>query len=108
MAVIDALADLQKLQVILHSLLVLLNVVIEHSNGVVRPSLIPYLSGPPAPKGQHLIILQSPHHSYECRIIHLLLYLVGLLKGSLVEHGSFLGDPGGSIEEKRQLYSMRL
>ena len=108
MAVIDALANLQELQVVLHSLLVLLDVVVEHSDRVVRPALVSYLPCPSAPKSQHLVILQSPHHSDVSTIIYLLLEFVGVLKSSLVEHGGLFGDPGGSIEEKRQLYSVRL
>ena len=78
-AVVDALADLQKLQVVLHSLLVLLDVVIEHSNRIIRPALVSYFPCPSAPKGQHLVILQPPHHSHIGGVINLLLELPDLV-----------------------------
>lgn len=64
MAVIDALADLQKPQVILHSFLVLFDVIIEHADGIIRPPLVSYFSCPPTSKRKHLVILEPPHDGH--------------------------------------------
>ena len=51
MTVVNALADLEKLKVVFDSLALLLDVVLEHSDRVVRAALVAYFSSPPTAKG---------------------------------------------------------
>jgi hypothetical protein len=107
-AVVNAFADLEKLEIIVDCLLVFLDVIVEDADGVIGPPFVPHLSSPPAPEGQHLVVLKSAHDCNVGGVVDLLLELLRVLLGSFVEDGVFLGDSGGSIEEKGQLYSMRL
>lgn len=72
MAVIDALAHLQELLVVLDCLLILLDIVIEHPDGVVSSALIPNLACPSASERQHLIILKPSLHGNEGPIVYFL------------------------------------
>ena len=86
MAVIDALADLQELEVVLYSLFVLLDVVVEHSDGVVGAAFIAYFARSPAPKGQHFIVFQPHHDSYISGVVDLLVEPGRLILSRLVQY----------------------
>jgi hypothetical protein len=107
-AIVDALADLQKLEVKLHCLLAFFDVVVKHADRVIGTSLVPDLPRTTAPKSQHLIVLQPPHNSDVCRIVGALVETGRLLLRGLVEQRVLLDGSGGRIEEKRQFYAMRL
>jgi hypothetical protein len=100
MAVVNAFADLKKFEIIIDGLLVFLDVVVEDPDGVIGPPFVPYLPSPPAPEGQHLVVLKSPHYCNVGGVVDLLLELLRVLLGRFVEDGVFLEDSGGSVEEK--------
>jgi hypothetical protein len=73
MAIADTFTHLQKFLVILHSFLILLNIIIEHPNRIIRSPLIPNFTSPSTAKSQHLIIFQSPLHSNKDSIINFIM-----------------------------------
>lgn len=107
-AVVNALADLQKFEVIIDCLAIFFNVVVKHADRVVGATLIPDFPSTPASEGQHFVVLQPPHGRDISTIVDLLIEFMSLLLGSFVENRVLFGDSSWSIEEKRQLNTMGL
>lgn len=99
MAVVNALADLKKLEIIFDCLFVLFDIIIQNANGIVRPAFVPHLPCPPTAKSKHFVIFQSPHNCDICGVVDLFFEFLRILVGSLVEEGMFLCNSGGSIEK---------
>jgi hypothetical protein len=99
MTIVDTLADLQKFQIILDCLLVLFDVIIEYSYGIIGPPFVSDLSRTSTAKGKHLVVLKSPHDGDEGGVVDPLIEFLRFLLRSFVEEGVVLGDSGGRIEE---------
>lgn len=85
MTIIDAFADLQKLEIVLYSFFIFFDVVVEYTYRIVRSAFVSHFSCSSTSKGKHLIILQSPHNTYIRPIIHFLSSSI-LLIGSSVQY----------------------
>lgn len=108
MAIVDALANLQEFQIVINGLLVVFDVIIEDSDGIVCSAFVPHLPCAAAPKGKHLVVFKPTHHTHICGVVNLFIQSLCLLLCSAVEDGMILDDARGSIEEKRQLNPMRM
>ncbi len=102
MCVVDAFTDLQKPQIKLDSLLVLLYVVIKDADRVVWSALISDFTSASATKCQHFVVLKSSHGAYVYAVLHLLVgrhwrYVVAL---SLVQARFLFDVAGGCVKEE--------
>ena len=117
MTVIYAFADLKELKVVLNGFFVFFDVVIQHSDRIVRSSFISDLTSPSTAKSKHLIILQSSQSSYINSIIDFFrlnwiadcwcIFAVGFIESCRFAF-AIVNMSRGSVKEQRQLNSMRL
>jgi hypothetical protein len=99
-AVVDALADGQEFEVVFHCLLVFLDVVVEHPDGVVGSTFVSDLAGPSATKGQHLVVFESSSDGDVGGVVDLFTASAVFIDGGFVECRLFSKEAGGGVEEE--------